>query len=155
MLERECVKEGSLGLLQTISEVGAVANQIRGPRPDLAERLSQVVDALTTEIGWVTVGDLAVEFEISRPTIYDWIKRGLLESQVVAHRVVVPAWSVITILPAVRAWQASGREGRPSHQIRNWYETLKRREREATEHGLRRAAGEDPDKELEIFGVCD
>lgn len=153
MLERECVKEGPSGLLETINEVGAVANQIRGPRPDLAERLSRVVDTLTTEIGWVTVGEAASEFEVSRPTIYDWIKQGLLESQVVAHRVVIPAWSVITILPAVRVWQASGREGRPSHQIRKWHQALKRREREATEHGFRLAAGEDPDKELEIFGA--
>ncbi len=153
VLESRRVKEGSLGLLGVISEVGAVADQIRVPHPDLARRLSRVVEALTTEVGWVTVGEAAAEFEVSRPTVYDWIKRGLLESQIIAHRTAIPAWSVITILPAVRVWHADGRKGRPSRRIEKWYETLKRRELEATEQGRRRIAGGDPERELEVFGT--
>lgn len=136
-------------LVEIVLDLMEQAKAARHHLPNVAAHIDWAVEALLSDIGVVSVAQAARELHVSPPTIYAWIRAGVLAAEQTDRRTLIPAHSILAILPGIRNWEAEGRQGRPLRAVLAWQEELQELQREADELGRLAESGGNPDLELE------
>jgi excisionase family DNA binding protein len=129
-------------ILDVAADLLLQADKIRDAFPEVAAALEADGHRLLVDVPSVSVAQAADLLGQSRPTIYEWIKAGhLLAVEADSRGIKLAPESLLTIIPVLREWELEGREGRPSHFLREWFDgAIERRERRR-EFADRRRAG--------------
>jgi hypothetical protein len=91
-------------------DLASVADQVRERDPVVATRLDHDRELLLDAAAPLTVKATAELFGQSRPTIHDWLKRGILDAHPAGSRgkVLIDLRSVATLLPFIDEWREAG-----------------------------------------------
>jgi len=106
-------------LLDVADDLKTQAERIRSAHPDVAEKLDTARDVVLEHEGPLTSEQAAKVLGTTKPTVLAWVKRGILDKdwRSTPWRTLITARSVAAILPYVREWNETGRDGRALRMI--------------------------------------
>lgn len=106
-------------LLQVADDLKTQAERLRADHPDIAQKLESDRDVILEHEGPLTTNEAAKLLGTTKPTILDWVRRGVLDKhwRSTPFGTLITAASVAAILPAIRQWNETGRDGRALRRI--------------------------------------